>query len=223
MRTIVRADILDVVPYADGFIYIQSEELEDGSIRASFFAYEQEGNTIFPVKRKDYLQCKFGSGYARIAHHLGDFVFCESRSLNSKTRAVLSRKGDLRLFSPDGDILREDTLLYQGSPASSFVQGEQSLWCVVPAQNAVIHYSLLERRVLLRIGGASSNAFSSPSSLTRAGDKLYICSKKAHKIRTVSLDNYAVRDHVTFQEPVERYFRAADKEYVQLASGIYRL
>ena len=223
MRTIVRADILDVVPYTDGFIYIQSEDLEDGSVRASFFAYEQEGNTIFPVKRKDYLQCKFGSGYAKIARQLEDFVFCESRSLNSKTRAVLSSDGALRLFSPDGDILREDTLLYQGSPAAAFVQGEQSLWCVVPTQNAVIHYSLAERRVLLRIGGVNSNAFSSPGGLARVGDKLYICNTKANKIRTVALGNYAVRDYVTFQEPVERYFRAAGKEYVQLASGIYRL
>ncbi len=223
MRAVVKGEIIDILPYTQGFLYLEAQELEDGNTKASFFAFDQESDTIFPVKKGDYLRIKYGPQYQRITQQLEDFVFCRSIRMMNKTQVVLYEDGKLLQFYANGEQLRSEMLQYQGSPACSPCEGDNSLWCVVPEQNAVIHYSLAERRVLLRIGGGSSTAFANPVSVTRVVDKLYICSKNAFKIRTLSLDNYNVRDYVSFQEPVQRYFRIADKEYVLLESGVYRL
>lgn len=223
MRSIVKADIIDIVPYEQGFLYIEKQEMADGCIKALFFAYDQERNTIFPVKRKDYLLGKFGVSYARIAQNLEDFVFCETEKLYHNILVVLYPDGRLLQFTPAGEKLREETLLYQEAPMVSPNADGQNLWCIVPRRNAVVQYSFTEKRVLLRIGGGSSNAFNCPVSMNRFLDKLYVCSRDAYKVRTVALDNYTVKDYVTLQEPVYQYFRVYAKEYVHVTSGVYRL
>jgi len=223
MRTIARADIIDLVPYEQGFLYLQKEELPDGNIKASFYAYDQDGNTIFPVTRKNYLQYKFGKYYQKIVDQLDDFVFCEVANLFNHTKVILYPDGDMLQFAPNGKLLQQGKLLYQAAPVSSPCEDGKNMWGVVPEKNAVVNYSFTEKRVLLRIGGGTSNAFNNPVSMSRFLDKLYVCSKDACKIRTVSLENYVVRDYVTFQMPVLKYFRVYDHEYVQLLTGVYLL
>lgn len=223
MRTIVKADIIDIVPYEKGFIYLQIEELLDRNIKVSFYAYDEEGNTIFPVTKKNYQQCKFGPRYQKIISELDDFVFCNVIHMPGQEKMVSYEDGQLQQFYANGALQAQRTLRYQESPIICLTAIEKHLWGVVPDVNAVVRYSLEEDRVMLRIGGATSNAFSEPVHVTQYQDRLYVCNKGKGSISSISLENYAVKEYVTFPEPALRYFRIGKREYVLLRSGIYLL
>ena len=127
----------------------------------------------------------------------------------------------MTFFDTDGTVAWSGELIYQDSPTKDIALDDTCFWSTVPEKNAIIRYSPVEKRVLLRIGGGSSTAFSEPVSITKIDNKLYICNKGNNKIRTIRLEDYAVKDYAVFNEPVYKFFKVGDKEYALLDSGIY--
>lgn len=223
MHQILKADILDIVPFEQGFIYIDKEVLENGSIKASFFAYDGETETFSPVSRRFYFETKFGLNYKQIVEHIKDFINCDCVLLSGKRAAVLMHDGTFFVFDSNGNPLKKTKIFYQDVPACSLVIDNKTFWCAVPENNAIVNYSPEEERVLMRVGGGKSKAFVHPVSLTKVMDKLYICNRNSYKIRTLDIENYAVKDYYTFDQPVHKYFKTLDFEYAQLASGVFVL
>ncbi len=221
MQRIVNADLLDILPCEHGFLYVDKEELESGGIKASFYSYDQNDNSISPVKKKFYLETKFGKAFHAIADNLGNFIDCDAAILGNKGVAVLYDKGELLIFNSEGSVVWSGELLYHDQPVRGLAVDGKCIWSTVPTFNAVINYSPAEKRVMLRIGGGSSTAFSKPVSVTKILNKLYICNENSCKIRTIKLEDYSVKDYITFNEPVYKYFKVYDKEYAVLESGVY--
>lgn len=223
MRAIVKKEVIDLAEYAKGFVYIKASALDNGSIKASFYAYNQLEERRFPITKKEYLQVKFGPYYEQMLPHLDDFIFCSVTQLAGGQKVVLYEDGRLLLFTQKGKLAGEEQLQYNGDPICCAASQGQDVWGIVPMQNAVVRYSFEEKTVMLRIGGGNSQAFYKPSSLFSDKNRLYICSPKLCKIRTIDLSNYAVRDYCTLPEPVYRYVCIAGREYVLLQSGLYLL
>jgi len=223
LQKILNAQLLDVIPHQHGFLYSKKELLENGSIKVSFHYYDQELKGSEPVLKSYYLEAKFGFSYRTIAEQLGDFISCETSFFPNGAVAVLYKTGELFIFNSNGDVVYNLELLYQDACVQSPAVDEKCIWCVVPERNAVISYSPSEQRVLLRIGGGKSTAFDCPVGVTKILDKLYICNKNSHKIRSIRLEDYSVKDCFTFDEPVHKYFQVYDKQYAVLDSGIYLL
>ncbi len=223
MTKILSAEILDIIPLEIGFIIATKETLPTGEATVAAFVYDQEGARILPIKIGTYLEAKFGAEYKKIASALGDYISCSAAILSSGGVTVLYSTGEMTLFDVDGSVAWSGTLDYQNSPARDISIDDACIWSTVPEKNAIIHYSPVEKRVLLRIGGGASTAFNIPVSITQYDDKLYICNQGNNKIRTIRLKDYAVKDYHTFDEPVFKYFRVGAKEYALLDSGIYWL
>ncbi len=221
VQRIVNSEILDILPYDNGFLYVSKEELDNGGIKASFFAYDQDEDSISPAKKKFYLETKFGKAYHEIAKELGDFITCDSAPLGNKGVAVLYSSGEMYIFNSEGRVLWSGELLYHEQPMRDLAVDGNCIWGTVPNYNAVINYSPAEQRVMLRIGGGSSTAFSKPVGITKILNKLYVCNENSCKVRTIRLDDYSVKDYITFNESVYKYFRVYDNEYVLLESGVY--
>lgn len=221
MTKILSADILDIIPLEIGFIVATRNPLPTGEASVATFVYDQEGARILPVKISTYLEAKFGSEYKTIATTLGDYISCSSAILKSGGVIALYASGENFLFDVDGSIAYAGDLIYQDNPARDIAVDGTCFWSTVPYRNAIIRYSPVEKRVLLRIGGGSSTAFNRPVSVAKYDDKLFICNEGNNKIRTIRLEDYAVKDYAVFNEPVCKYFRVGEKEYVLLSSGIY--
>ncbi len=223
MQRIINAQLLDVIPYQQGFLYSKKDYMDSGSIKVSFFFFNQVLNSSEPVVKKTYLQAKFGNAYQTIAEHLGDFINCDTSFFPNGAVAVLYKTGELYIFTATGNIAINCHLLYQDAAVQCPVVDDKCIWCVVPERNSIVNYSPNEQSVLLRIGGGKSNAFNCPVSVIKILDKLYICNKDSYKIRTIKLEDYSVKDYRTFNEPVYKYFQVYDKEYAVLDSGLYML
>lgn len=221
MTKILSADILDILPIEIGFIIATKEILPTGEATVATFVYDQEGARILPIKINTYLECKFGAQYRNIASNLGDYITCASAVFKSGGVVTLYSNGEIAFFDEDGALFWSGELIYQNSATKDIAVDGNCFWCTVPEKNAIIRYSPVEKRVLLRIGGGSSTAFNVPVSITKADNKLYICNQGNNKIRTIRLEDYAVKDYAVFNEPVYKYFRVGEKEYALLDSGIY--
>lgn len=223
MEKIISSDILDMIPHDSGFLYAEKSPMDDGNIRVSFFSYEQEKNDVFPVTTKTYLRHKFGAEFKAIAEKLGDFISCDAAILANNGVITLYDTGEMHIFNAAGAVVWQGTLTYQDEPVRDLAVDGKTVWCAVPDRNAIICYSPAEGRVLLRIGGGSTSAFSYPVSVTKYDGVLYICNKNSYKVRTIKLEDYSVKDYLVFKEPVTNYFRVLDVEYVALESGVYRI
>ncbi len=87
----------------------------------------------------------------------------------------------------------------------------------------IVKYSLLQNRVVMRIGGDTSATFLNPVSVEEYDGFLFVCCKDARKIRRVRLSDYTVDEYKEFDEPVFKYLRVGSCEFVVLESGVYML
>ena len=223
MQRLVYAQLLDVIPFKQGFVYSKKDLLSDGNVKVSFLFFNVESNKEVQISKNDYLHVKFGNAYRNIVEQLGDFINCDTSFFSNGAVAVAYKAGDFYIFDSDGSLVDNHELLYQDSPVQSPAVDEKCIWFVVPERNAVISYSPNEQRVLLRIGGGKSNAFDYPAGVTKILDKLYICNRNSYKIRSIKLEDYSVKDCFTFDEPVYKYFQIYNKQITVLESGVYSL
>ena len=131
--------------------------------------------------------------------------------------------GEMGIFDYNGTLIWTGDLSYHGSSVRSCAPEENSIWCCVPDQNAVVRYSKKLQRIDFRIGGATTTDIGRPMSVSRIGNDLFVCCKTARAIKKISLTNYVTTDYKKFEEPVLRYMRVAGREVVVLTSGIYIL
>ncbi len=223
LRQVLNFQPLDILPYQQGFIYLKKDYLDNGNVKVSFHYFDQSIHISEPIVKNIYLQAKFGNAYKLIIEQIGDFITCDTSFFPNGAVAVLFKTGELHIFTASGSSVLKCDLLYQEHSVQCPAVDEKNIWCVVPENNCVINYSPAEQSVLLRIGGGKSNAFDNPVSLTKVMNNLYICNRSSHKIRTIRLDDYSVKDYREFDEPVNKYCQIYDKEYAVLDSGVYMI
>lgn len=223
LKRIISGVLLDILPHASGFLYAEMSFDKSGNEKVSFFSYEQDREDILPITTRVYLTHKFGDGYKQIMDEVGDFLSCDAAPLGKNGTVVLFESGDMYIFAAQGKLVWKGQVTYRDAPVRDLAVDGKQIWCAVPDGNAVICYSPAEKRVALRIGGVESSAFEEPVSVSKFGDTLYVTSRKAQKVRSIRLSDYDVQDYRKFREPVHKFFRVEDREYVVLDSGVYAL
>lgn len=223
MKKIIDFEIYGLLPIEKGFLYIKPEILPDGKVKGQFFGVEAQTGRTVPVTKWVYFESKFGPAYKEISSQIKDYISCETGFLANNSTVLLYPDGDLGIFNSKGVAVWTGALKYNDAPVRGVAVDGKCFWSVVPDLNAVICYATDEKRVQMRIGGGKSTAFINPTSLVRYNDNLYICNEGSNKVRTISLNNYAVSDYLEFDEPVKKYFLAGGKEFVLLKSGLYEL
>lgn len=223
MIKIVSLDILDLIGFSSGILFVLKENHNSESVKVSFYSFDTETKSIATVTKNAYLLTKFGSSYAPIAKQLGDYVSCDAAKLWNGQTFVIYSSGEIGIFDENGELIKTSDLTYRESPARDVAVDNNYIWSVVPDQNLIIKYSLLQNRVIMRIGGDNSQTFSCPVSVDEYDGELYICNKDSHKIKKVNLNNFTVEDYKEFDEPVYKYVRVDKNEFVILDSGVYLL
>lgn len=223
MKKIMDTVPLDIIPFSKGFLYARRESNFNKNSRPSFFAYSIEERAFAPVTKSAYLFTKFGPAFRQVCSQLADVITCDAGVFSDMRSAVMYPSGEIGFFKKNGEIEKTGDLVYHNHSAQGIAVDGNSFWSVVPDGNSVVKYSPLLSRVVFRIGSSAANTFERPCSIARAGHCLYVCNLQSNKIRLVDLDTYAVKDYRLFSEPVYKYLRSAEKEFVVLNSGTYML
>lgn len=221
MIKIVSLDILDLIGFPSGILFVLKESQNKASVKISFYSYDIASGSIATVTKNAYLLTKFGPAYAPIARQLGDYVSCDAVRLWNGNIFIIYSSGEIGIFDERGSLLKTGDLKYQGSPARDAANDNNHIWSVVPEKNLIVKYSLLQNRIVMRIGGNASATFSNPVSAAEYGGCLYICNSGICKIKRMKLSNFSVEDYKEFDEPVYKYIRIGEKEFVVLDSGVY--
>lgn len=223
MQKVFNADLLDLFTTDDGFVYACRDVLDSGEKTAKFFTYNMKADLFEQIPITEYIADKYGEQGFSLARSLGDFMTCTLRSVSSVTNIASYADGTLKLFDNAGFITETRKVKYEKYPACSPEPSGRDLWMTVPDANAVINYSIKYNRIEFRIGGRKEGAFSHPASLAMYDGRLYVCNAGSYNIKTIDLTTYNVNNFYVFNEPVYRYFRVNDTEFVHLNSGIYKL
>lgn len=223
MQKLFNADLLDIIPVERGFIYACKETTPDDEEAVAFYIYNQEIDIFEKIPVLTYINAKYGENGAVFARTLGDFVTCTIVGLSGNTIAASYSDGSLKILDSNGELIGENKVEYLGNPACSPAANGVDLWFAVPDSNAIINYSVKHDRTEFRIGSPKEKAFFHPVDVSVYDNKLFICNTNSYKIRTIDFSNYTVADYCVFNEPVSKYFRVKDIEYVVLRSGVYSL
>ena len=221
MRKLLDADLLDIVPTDNGFIYLTYETKPNGKESGVFYSYNQTEEIIEPSDITDYIDYKFGFENGReTAQLLGDFVNCRISALPENGTIAFYDNGSYKIVR-NGKLTEINELIVLDSPARSPVADGKDLWLALPEANAVINYSLEYGRVEMRVGSPTTKAFCKPVDLKIYNNNLYICNEFSYKIRCLDLIKFTVKDYRVFNEEIKMYFRSGENEYAVLKSGIY--
>ena len=223
MIKIVGLDILDLIGFSSGVLFVLRESQDNENVKVSFYSFDVNTKSIATVTKSAYLLTKFGSSFTPIANQLGDYVSCDAAKLWNGNTFVIYSSGELGIFDDQGKLIKTSDLKYNDLPARDVAVDNNYIWSVVPEANMIIKYSLLQNRVIMRIGGESSSTFSKPVSVFEHDGYLYVCNQKNHKIKRINLTNYTVDDYKEFDEPVYKYINVDGNEFVILESGVYLL
>ncbi len=223
MIKVVSLDILDLIGFSSGVLFVLREKQNNDSIKVSFYSFDIETKSIASVTKNAYLLTKFGSSFAPIAKQLGDYVSCDAARLWNGQTFVIYSTGEIGIFDEQGNLSKNSHLKYKDFPARDVAVDNNYIWSAVPDQNLIIKYSLLQNRVIMRIGGDDSNTFDYPVSVSEYDGYLYVCNKNSNKIKRVKLSNFLVEDYKEFDEAVYKYIKVGNSEFVILDSGVYLL
>lgn len=223
MKRILNVDVIDIVPFSKGLIFVRKEAMPNGTNKVSFFSYDAASGEVTTVTKSVYLLNKFGMAYEQLSSRLGDFITCDTAKLPNHHTIVIYPTGEMGHFDENGRIIATGDLYYNNAPARDAAFDGSCIWSVVPQRNAVIRYSLASHKIIMRIGGDDNTAFNVPISATYYPDGLYVCNQASCEIRHIDVDTLNVTDYLEFDEPVNKYFRFREKEIAVLASGIYEL
>lgn len=223
MLKIVSLDIVDLISFPSGIQFVLKENLEDESVKVSFYSFDIATRSIATVTKNAYLLTKFGASFAPIAKQLGDYVSCDTAKLWNGQTFIIYSTGEMGIFDEFGSLIRTGDLLYRDAPARDVTTDNNYIWSVVPSENLIIKYSLLQNRVVMRIGGERASTFSNPVAIEEYDGFLYVCCKDTCKIKRVRLSDFYVDEYKAFDEPVFKYLRVGNNEFVALESGVYML
>lgn len=223
MKQILKIHITDIVPFSRGILFVRQEKMQNGDSKVSFFGYDAAEEQIAPITKNAYLLNKFGAAFKPIASQLGDYVSCDAGKLPGGGTVVIYTTGETGIFTEKGELHWTGDLFYHDAPARDVAVEDRHIWCAVPDMRAVIRYSLSANKVVMRIGGGTTGTFSRPVAVAKYGDTLYVCDRDNREIKTISLNDFTVREYRRFEEPVHKYLRSAGQEFAVLNSGVYIL
>ena len=223
MLKIVSLDIVDLLSFPSGILFVLKENLENGAVKVSFYSFDIATQSIATVTKSAYLLTKFGPAYTPIAKQLGDYVSCDTAKLWNGNTFIIYSTGEMGIFDEEGALVRTGDLMYNGVPARDVAVDNNYIWSAVPSKNLIVKYSMLQNRVVMRIGGDNSTTFLNPVSVEEYDGYLYVCCKDARRIKRVNLSDYSVDEYKEFDEPVFKYLRVGKNEFVVLESGVYML
>lgn len=225
MKKLFSEKIYDILETETGFIFVyRRPEIED-QVVVSYKSVSLENGVVSNRTKSDYEFIKFGKNYSRLGLQGGNFITSSCVELENDRIFIVGENGDAKIVEPDGFIEWQGTIRYKDCGPSSIAHHGHTLWASFSNKNALIRFNLRTMREELRIGGSNDSSFSSPEGMwiDEPSGKLLVCNSKAQNILEVNMKTYTVVERAVFDEPVHKYLKIGNREFVVLDSGLYLL
>ncbi len=225
VKKLFSEQIYDILGYENGFIVVYRRPEVEDKIVVSYKSVSLENGVVSQRTKSDYEFIKFGENHSNVNFQVGNFITCSCVKLDNGNVFIVSADGDAKILDAEGYIEWQGTIRYKECGPSSIAHYGHTLWASFPDRNALIRFNLRTMREELRIGGSSDSSFAGPKGLwvNEPEGKLIVCNEKANNILEVNMKTYTVHERAAFDEPVHKYIRIGDKEFVVLDSGLYLL
>lgn len=221
MKQIFGPCILQVQPCQTGFIFVEKGEEEERTV-ITYKMLDFERSSFNPVTRNVYLLSKFGNRFEQFEDSPEDFIHMKTLFFPERYVMVCDQQGMASLYTGDGALRYQRSLLLGEEPPYDFALGENCFWASYPKNGAVVRYSLQNLRRELRIGGGASR-LPSPEGLMYQHSKLLFCSSSEHKVLELDPLTFEMEVYHSFEEPIHNYYKYHSHEVVVLDSGVYLL
>ena len=223
MKKLFDTEIVQVLPCQSGFIFVEKGEVgEDGKTAIVYKMLDFERASFNPTTRKVYLLSKFGNHFEQFQKDTEEFLAMKTLFFPERFVMVCNGEGLASLYTGDGLLRYQRSLVHGGEVPYDFALGENCFWASYPKSGAVIRYSLHNLRQELRIGGGASR-LPSPKGLMYQHGKLLFCSPAEKKIFELCPETFEMEEYHSFSEPVHHYYKFHSHEIAVLESGVYKL
>lgn len=225
MKKIFSEQIYDILETPSGFMMVyRRPEFEDKTV-VSYKSVSIGDGLATQRTRADYEYIKFGEGRNISDLEAGGFITCNCVELDNNRLFIVESNGNARILDRENNIEWQGSIRYKDLGPTAIAHYGHTLWASFSENNTLIRFNLRTMREELRIGGSNDSSFSGPEGLwiDSQAEKLYVCNKNAQNILEVNVKTYTVVEHAVFDEPVHRYMKIGDREFVVLDSGLYML
>lgn len=220
MKRIFAGEVYDIISQPNGVVFSYCKEKSDDQILVSYKMYSLETDKTTDVAKNIYLLSKFGSNYRAITSCFENHITVKSVIFPNGKIFTLERDGIAKLFSEEGEILWQGSLIYRGKSPSDISFYKNALWCCYSDANAILRYNILTMREELRIGGAVS-PFVNPCDIFVNGENAVLSTPTTNKLVKVNLETFEAQDYKEFTESVYSFVKVKDTSFVLLDSGVY--
>lgn len=222
MRQIFEGDVHDIVVMENGVCFVFTAEKEQETAKVEFKMISFETGKMSRVTKNVYFLAKFGTRYKTIMQHCSNFA--EARVLNLPQDRIFildNLDGNAVLLDSFGLPLWMSQISYKGTPPNDIAFVQDSLWACFKEHNTIIKFNLSNMREELRIGGGKGSPFKAPIKLTATENGLTVLGAADKRLVGINLKDYSITEMYTFTEPVKKYLKAGDFEFVITQSGLY--
>ncbi len=223
MKRLFSGKVFDLLLGANSvvFPYLKAD-MEDDKKAVFFKMVSLENYSVQDAPTSVYYLTKFGQNYPSALKFSEFIVEASAIVLNDGSLFVVNPDGSCGLIDINGEVIWKGEMKYKGSVPSSITLSQNELWASFKERDAIIRFSRKTLRSELRIGGRGS-LITGPESVFADGVNAYICLPSLKKIMKINLKTFQNEDYLFFEEPVHRFVKSGEKEFVVLESGLYRI
>ncbi len=221
MKQICEPCVLQVQPCQTGFIFVEKQMEEERTV-ISYKMLDFERSSFNPVTRNVYLLSKFGNRFEQFEEKTEELITAKTLFFPERYLMICNSKGMASLYTADGALRYQRSLVYGGEVPYDVVLGENCFWASYPQNGAVIRYALHNLRQEIRIGGGASR-LPSPKGMFYLHGTLLFCSPSEKKVFGLNPFTFEMEEYHTFHEPVHNYYKYNSQEVVVMDSGVYLL
>ena len=217
--------IYDILEVGNGFIVVYRRPEIDDKVVVSYKSVSLENGVVTKRIKADYEFVKFGPNYSTVNFQVDNFITSSCVELDGGRLFIVSKSGDAKIVEPNGCTEWQGTIRYKDFGPSAIAHFGHTLWASFSEKNALIRFNLRTMREELRIGGSNDSSFSAPEGMwiDQPAGKLLVCNSTGNNLLEVDMKTYTVMERAVFEEPVHKYLRIGEREFVVLDSGLYLL
>lgn len=223
MKKLFSEQIFDIIETPDGFMVVYRRPEFEDKLVVSYKSVSIESGVVTQRTRADYEFMKYGDTVKVPKFENGNFITCDCVKLDDGRVFVIAPDGEAKILDTENNIEWQGSIKYKDMGPTAIANFGHTLWASFSDKNALIRFNLRTMREELRIGGSSDSSFSGPEGMwvDSQSERLLVCNNKAHSILEVNMKTYTVIEYAVFDEPVHKYLRIDNREFVVLDSGLY--
>lgn len=206
------------------FLYFQISGTDENENRyARLTGLESE-----TITKDEYFKGLYGEKYRYIMHYMKDRPAASSFAKDGSVYVCPPQESIIYKFDKNGSLVRKYHEMRSTDSIHDIAVQEESIWCVYTDAHTVKRFSLKDGKEELSLsegnpGGRKGTVFTYPESILVGDDAIFVADMGNKRITKTDIATLQTESYLELQEPVYRFERIGDAEFVLLNSDLYQV